>query len=179
MIDKYISITWFYSLIHRETETSKYLLCGQCLLYSASYVQWCKYMENKKETKKQKVETLLRCVHGDTEKIREAEATSQVSLEWQYRSTVGLTGRSRADLKPTSSVHGGFLVLLRRRPRRRLRRPLKHYFCSVTLSPPCKSFGHSWWNEHDLALCTILEECQQVSESKPTPLLPILTHIAK
>ena len=84
-------------------------------------------------------------------------------------------GRIRSRPQTHVWVLAGLLVLLSRRPRR----PLRLYFCSVTLSSRYKSFGHSWWNEHDLALRTIVEERQQVSESKPASLLPAPTHIAK
>lgn len=61
---------------------------------------------------------------------KKSEVSSHKFLWSESWSTVGLTARSSADLKPTASFHSGLPVPLRRRPRR----PLRLYFCSVTLS---------------------------------------------
>lgn len=68
------------------------------------------------------------CVKKSRDK--KSEVSSHKFLWSESWSTVGLTARSSADLKPTASFHSGLPVPLRRRPRR----PLRLYFCSVTLS---------------------------------------------
>lgn len=182
---------WIHHLLHKvfgDTNT-RFHQCRHCKHCSTlSFVsihenrnknesrllKWFKHKpERRRRTEKLKQTNVERQREG--EERRRVHVSSLSSSGGSLLIDCETDGRIRSRPQTHVWVRGGLPVLLRRRPRR----PLRLYFCSVTLSSRYKSFGHSWWNEHDLALCTIVEERQQVSESKPAPLLPAPTHIAK
>lgn len=182
---------WIHHLLHkvfRDTNTCFHQCrhCKHCSTLSfvsihenrnkneSRLLKWFKHKpERRRRTEKLKQTNVERQREG--EERRRVHVSSLSSSGGSLLIDCETDGRIRSRPQTHVWVRGGLPVLLRRRPRR----PLRLYFCSVTLSSRYKSFGHSWWNEHDLALCTIVEERQQVSESKPAPLLPAPTHIAK